>query len=151
MMSRQMSQEQVSPGQPGGSMMPMASSPLDRISALENIEKDIATVLQSGGQALTELSKDKPMNKQVEQHVNQFLKTLQNVETELSKQINYLTQVSTGQAHEGSSYNAQKTLQMAMHRMDHAKTRVLELDHSKTKHMHTLHQHSALKQQGQQQ
>lgn len=146
-----MSQEQMQPNQPSGQMgMPMNSSPLDRITALENIEKDIASVLQSGGQALNELSKDKPMNKQVEQHVNQFLKTLQNVETELSKQINYLTQVSTGQAHEGSSYNSQKTLQMAMHRLDHAKTRVLELDHSKTKHMHTLHQHNALKQQGHQ-
>lgn len=48
------------------------------------------------GQALTELSKDKPANKQVEAHVAQFRQTLTNVETELAKQINYLTQVSTG-------------------------------------------------------
>ena len=48
------------------------------------------------GQALTELSKEKPANKQVESNVTQFLKTLTNVETELAKQINYLTQVSTG-------------------------------------------------------
>lgn len=48
------------------------------------------------GQALNELSKDKPANKQVEAHVNQFRQTLTNVETELAKQINYLTQVSTG-------------------------------------------------------
>lgn len=48
-------------------------------------------------QALNESSKDKPANKQVEAHVNQFRQTLTNVETELAKQINYLTQVSTGE------------------------------------------------------
>lgn len=53
-------------------------------------------VLNPPGQALTELSKDKPANKQVEAHVTQFRQTLTNVETELAKQINYLTQVSTG-------------------------------------------------------
>lgn len=48
------------------------------------------------GQALLELSKDKASMKQVEGHTSQFLKTLSHVEGELSKHINYLTQVSTG-------------------------------------------------------
>lgn len=43
-----------------------------------------------------ELSKDKASMKQVESHTSQFLKTLNHVEGELSKHINYLTQVSTG-------------------------------------------------------
>lgn len=43
-----------------------------------------------------ELSKDKPSQKQVESHTALFLKTLNHVEGELSKHINYLTQVSTG-------------------------------------------------------
>ncbi|KAK8383510.1 hypothetical protein O3P69_015756 [Scylla paramamosain] len=128
-----------------------SSSPMDRLMTLDNIEKDIATVLQSAGQALTELSKDKPANKQVEAHVAQFRQTLTNVETELAKQINYLTQVSTGQAHEGSSYNSQKTLQMAMHRLDHAKTRVNELEAIKNKHIQIMQQHQLQKQQGMQQ
>jgi hypothetical protein len=34
--------------------------------------------------------------KQVESHTSLFLKTLNHVEGELSKHINYLTQVSTG-------------------------------------------------------
>lgn len=46
--------------------------------------------------------------KQVESHVTNFLKTLQNVESSLSKHIVYLSQVSTVQPHEGSSYAAQK-------------------------------------------
>lgn len=49
------------------------------------------------GQALQELSKDKPSMKQVESHTTNFIKTLEGVESGLTKQINYLTQVSTGE------------------------------------------------------
>jgi len=37
----------------------------------------------------------------------------------------------TGQAHEGSSYAAQKTLQMAWHRSEHARSKVNELERTK--------------------
>ena len=43
-------------------------------------------------------------------------------------QIKYLTQVSTGHPHEGSSYPAQKVLQCATHRLEHTKSRLNELD-----------------------
>ena len=43
-------------------------------------------------------------------------------------QIKYLTQVSTGHPHEGSSYPSQKILQSAWHRLEHAKSRISELD-----------------------
>ena len=72
------------------------SMPIERLQALDNVEKEIASCIQSAGQALMELSKDKPSMKQVEGHTSQFLKTLSHVEAELSKHINYLTQVSTG-------------------------------------------------------
>lgn len=62
----------------------------------ENLSWEIMINNLLTGHALSELSKDKPANKQVEGHVNQFRQTLTNVETELAKQINYLTQVSTG-------------------------------------------------------
>lgn len=70
--------------------------PMERISILESIEKDIFTILQSAGQAFMELSKEKSSLKQAEGHTHQFLKSLSTVETKLSDQINYLTQVSTG-------------------------------------------------------
>ena len=38
--------------------------------------------------------------------------------------------MSTGQPHEGSSYASQKVLQMAWHRLEHARGRVAELDRS---------------------
>lgn len=43
-----------------------------------------------------ELSKEKSSLKQAEAQTQQFLKTLGHVESKLSEQINYLTQVSTG-------------------------------------------------------
>lgn len=48
------------------------------------------------GQAFVELSKEKSSLKQAEAQTQQFLKTLGHVESKLSEQINYLTQVSTG-------------------------------------------------------
>lgn len=48
------------------------------------------------GQAFMELSKDKSNSKQAESQTHNFIKTLGLVESKLSEQINYLTQVSTG-------------------------------------------------------
>uniref|UniRef100_A0A0K8TRL7 Mediator of RNA polymerase II transcription subunit 11 n=1 Tax=Tabanus bromius TaxID=304241 RepID=A0A0K8TRL7_TABBR len=112
----------------------MAQSPLDKIHALEAIEKEIITCLQSSGQALQELGKEKSSQKAAENHTQQFLKSLATVESKLSEQINYLTQVSTGQPHEGSGYASAKVLQMAWHRISHARSRVKELEESKTKY-----------------
>lgn len=86
------------------------------------------------GQAFMELSKEKSSQKQAEGQTHQFLKSLSQVESKLTEQINYLTQVSTGQPHEGSGYASQKVLQMAWHRLEHARSRVNELDRLKTKH-----------------
>ncbi|XP_055836754.1 mediator of RNA polymerase II transcription subunit 11 [Episyrphus balteatus] len=112
----------------------MAHNPLDKIHALDAIEKDIITCLQSAGQALQELSKEKSSQKNAENQTQQFLKSLSNVESKLSEQINYLTQVSTGQPHEGSGYASTKVLQMAWHRIHHARSRVRELEESKVKY-----------------
>ncbi|XP_012168745.1 mediator of RNA polymerase II transcription subunit 11 [Bombus affinis] len=107
--------------------------PMERIQILETIEKDIIVCLQSAGQAFVELSKEKSSVKQAEAQTQQFIKTLGHVESKLSEQINYLTQVSTGQPHEGSGYASQKVLQMAWHRLEHARSRVNELERIKNK------------------
>lgn len=57
------------------------------------------------------------------------------VEVKLTEQVNYLTQVSTGQPHEGSGYASAKVLQMAWHRIHHVKSRVRELEESKQKYL----------------
>lgn len=54
------------------------------------------TILTVQGQALMELSKEKSSQKQAESQSHQFVKTLSHVESKLTEQINYLTQVSTG-------------------------------------------------------
>ncbi|KAL3280666.1 hypothetical protein HHI36_003903 [Cryptolaemus montrouzieri] len=111
------------------------AAPMERIQVLDSIEKDIITCLHSAGQVFVELSKEKSSLKQAENHTQTFLKTLSTVENKLTDQINYLTQVSTGQPHEGSGYASQKVLQMAWHRLEHARSRVNELDRLRVKHM----------------
>ncbi|KAJ8952289.1 hypothetical protein NQ318_007457 [Aromia moschata] len=109
--------------------------PMERIQVLDSIEKDIITCLHSAGQVFVELSKEKSSLKQAENHTQMFLKTLSAVENKLTDQINYLTQVSTGQPTKGSGYASQKVLQMAWHRLEHARSRVNELDRIKLKHI----------------
>ncbi|XP_023023046.2 mediator complex subunit 11 [Leptinotarsa decemlineata] len=111
------------------------AAPMERIQVLDSIEKDIITCLHSAGQVFVELSKEKSSLKQAENHTQMFLKTLSTVENKLTDQINYLTQVSTGQPHEGSGYASQKVLQMAWHRLEHARSRVNELERYKIKHV----------------
>lgn len=86
------------------------------------------------GQSLQELGKDKSSLKAAENHTSQFLKHLNSVEKKLSDQIQYLTQVSTGQPHEGSGYGSAKVLQMAWHRISHVKSRIRELEETKQKY-----------------
>ena len=79
---------------------------------------------------------------------------IKSVDTKLSEQIKYLTQVSTGHPHEGSSYPSQKVLQSAWHRLEHVKTRITELDRLRQQGVSitpTQKQQLVLKQQQQQQ
>ena len=79
------------------------------------------------GRAIGEMGKDKPNAAHVESFTKNFLTSLRNVEKNLAEQINYLSQVATGQPHEGSSYSAQKDAQMSIHRLEHAKSKLNEL------------------------
>ena len=106
----------------------MATSPMTRMKELDNVEEKVVSCLHTAGKALEEVGKDKPSQKQVELLVTQFLASLQEIDSKLTENIKYLSQVSTGQPHEGSSYASQKVLQMAWHRLEHARSRVAELD-----------------------
>lgn len=145
-------------------------NPLEKIHVLDEIEKEIILVIQSAGkqnillllflitfittplltflgQTLQELSKEKSSQKSAETQAQQFLKTLSSVESKLSDQINYLTQVSTGQPHEGSGYASAKVLQMAWHRISHVRSRVRELEETKAKFTHAARQQQQQRQQ----
>jgi len=107
---------------------------MSRMGELDRVEKEIMKCLHSAGLGLQEIAKDKPSQKQVDLLVTQFMNSLQDIDTSLTDNIKYLTQVSTGQPHEGSSYASQKVLQMAWHRLEHARSRVAELDRLKGQH-----------------
>ncbi|KAF8793580.1 mediator of RNA polymerase II transcription subunit 11-like [Argiope bruennichi] len=107
--------------------------PAEKLQQLEQLEKELANALQAASQTVLELSKEKPSLKQAETFTSTFLKSLETVETGLSQNITYLTQVSTGQAHEGSSYASQKMMQMAWHRLKHSQSRLNDLERLKNK------------------
>ncbi|KAG8190248.1 hypothetical protein JTE90_001332 [Oedothorax gibbosus] len=109
-------------------------SPAEKLQQLEHLEKELAAAVHAASQAILELSKDKPSVKQAETFSTTFLKSLENVESGLSKHITYLTQVSTGQSHEGSSYASQKMMQMAWHRLKHSQSRLNDLERLKNQH-----------------
>ena len=91
---------------------------------LDVIEDDLAESLSAAGQALKELSKEKPNNKTVENLTNLFMTRLDKAGSELSQQIAYLTRVTTGLSTEGSSYGCKKDLKMAKSRLEHAQARL---------------------------
>ena len=132
----------------------MATSPMTRMKELDNVEEKVVSCLHTAGKALEEVGKEKPSQKHVELLVTQFLASLQEIDSKLTENIKYLSQVSTGQPHEGSSYASQKVLQMAWHRLEHARSRVAELDRIKSQHVSRYispAQRAALIQQQQQQ
>ncbi|NXW95884.1 MED11 polymerase, partial [Alopecoenas beccarii] len=79
------------------------------------------------GSVILELSKDKAAERLLDRQAAQFSASVLKVEAELSAQIRYLTQVATGQPHEGSSYAARKGGQMALNRLEYARMRLGEL------------------------
>uniref|UniRef100_A0A8C1B2T1 Mediator of RNA polymerase II transcription subunit 11 n=1 Tax=Cyprinus carpio carpio TaxID=630221 RepID=A0A8C1B2T1_CYPCA len=74
-----------------------------------------------------ELSKEKANASLLDRQLNQFQTSINRVESELSAQIRYLTQVATGQPHEGSTYSARKDCQMALNRSEYARVKLGEL------------------------
>ncbi|XP_074167803.1 mediator of RNA polymerase II transcription subunit 11 isoform X1 [Sminthopsis crassicaudata] len=100
----------------------------ERLRALEDIEREIGTILQSAvGNVILELSKEKANERLLDRQAAAFTSSVQHVEAELSAQIRYLTQVATGQPHEGSSYSSRKDCQMALKRVDYARLKLSEL------------------------
>ncbi|ROL54427.1 Mediator of RNA polymerase II transcription subunit 11 [Anabarilius grahami] len=85
----------------------------DRLRALEDVEKEIALVLQSAGTIVLELSKEKANASLLDRQLNQF-------QTSISR-------VATGQPHEGSTYSARKDCQMALNRAEYARVKLGEL------------------------
>lgn len=99
----------------------------ERLRALEDIEREIGAILQNAGTVILELSKEKTNERLLDRQAAAFTASVQHVEAELSAQIRYLTQVATGQPHEGSSYSSRKDCQMALKRVDYARLKLNEV------------------------
>ncbi|XP_020607398.1 mediator of RNA polymerase II transcription subunit 11-like [Orbicella faveolata] len=111
----------------------------DRLKQLEEIEKDIVKVIRSAGETLEELAKEAPSEDRINSTATRFLKSLEGVEKGLSEQIGYLTQVATGQPHEGSTYGAEKDFELLRCRTKTIKDQLVEI------HQQGTHQASEMK------
>lgn len=105
----------------------MMSQSGDRLKQLEEIEKDIVKVIRSAGETLEELSKEAPLEDRINSTATKFLKSLEGVEKGLTEQIGYLTQVATGQPHEGSTYGAEKNFELLRCRTKSVKDQLVEI------------------------
>lgn len=110
------------------------SNSSERMRVLDNIEGTVYQLMSHATTALNEFGKDKPSIKSVEGQVNQFLKSLENVESNVSKQLQYLAKVSTLHPHEGSCYASNKVSQMATQRLEHVRSSLNELEQLKLQH-----------------
>ena len=72
----------------------MANAPMAKMEQLDKVEKEIVNCLQSAGQALAEMAKDKPNQKQVDLLVTQFMDSLSKIDSSLAEHIRYLSQVN---------------------------------------------------------
>ena len=76
----------------------MATGPMVRMNELDKVEKEVVSCLHTAGKALEEIGKDKPSQKQVDLLVTQFMNSLQEIDSKLTENIKYLSQVSTGKS-----------------------------------------------------
>lgn len=104
------------------------SSNNNPLRALDIIEEDLVESLAAAGQALKELSKDKPNVRATETLYNTFMGRLDKAGAELSHQIAYLSRVTTSSAAEGLSYGSKIDVQMAKNRLNHAQSYIRQLE-----------------------
>ncbi|XP_031687962.1 mediator of RNA polymerase II transcription subunit 11 isoform X2 [Oncorhynchus kisutch] len=93
----------------------------DRLRALEEVENQIATILQCAGNVVLELSKDKHNASFLDRQLSQFTGSVNRVETELSSQIRYLTQVTHADRHSCTFTGAVRVeTELSSHRLPQA-------------------------------
>ncbi|CDW55939.1 Mediator of RNA polymerase II transcription subun it 11 [Trichuris trichiura] len=77
----------------------------ERLAKLDDVEKSIVHLVQSAGQCLAEIGKDKTATRLAESQAQDFTRRLQAIEKTIIEQINYLSEVGVGAAHESSAYS----------------------------------------------
>ncbi|PIO73624.1 hypothetical protein TELCIR_04397 [Teladorsagia circumcincta] len=87
---------------------------VQRLNAVSEVEKSIGNLLRHAQTCISELSKEKQISKtKMEESSQAFKKTLTQVEKELSEQMQYLSNVCVGSAHQGSTFASQQNITLA--------------------------------------
>merc|ERR1712130_10030 len=103
-----------------------------KLKVLDDIERKLISAIQNAGQVMTELAKDKVNEKSADRFTDKFLKEIDEVETELTRHINYLGQVTCNTPHRGSVYGKVREHEHLLSATGSAKLRaqkLIELTH----------------------
>uniref|UniRef100_A0A4W5REU6 Mediator of RNA polymerase II transcription subunit 11 n=1 Tax=Hucho hucho TaxID=62062 RepID=A0A4W5REU6_9TELE len=84
----------------------------DRLRALEEVENQIATILQCAGSSIPACNNNRKLCGYIEA---------------TSQDISQEVKVATGQPHEGSTYSARKDCQMGLNRAEYTRVKLGEL------------------------
>ncbi|KAM3723394.1 Mediator of RNA polymerase II transcription subunit [Dirofilaria immitis] len=85
-----------------------------RLKAIGDVEQKIAELIKHAQTCVNELSKEKQISKsKMEEASSAFKKCLNSIESDLNAQMQYLSHVCVGTAHQGSTFAIQQNISLA--------------------------------------
>uniref|UniRef100_A0A0N5AK98 Mediator of RNA polymerase II transcription subunit 11 n=1 Tax=Syphacia muris TaxID=451379 RepID=A0A0N5AK98_9BILA len=104
------------------SSSPSSSSGLklnQRLKIISDVEQRIGELIKHAQACISELSKEKQISKtKMEEHSSAFKKCLNSIETDLNAQMQYLSHVCVGTAHQGTTFASQQRIMLAERSFD---------------------------------
>ncbi|EJW86682.1 hypothetical protein WUBG_02408 [Wuchereria bancrofti] len=101
-----------------------------RLKAIGDVEQKIAELIRHAQTCINELSKEKQISKsKMEEASSAFKKCLNSVESDLSAQMQYLSHVCVGTAHQGSTFASQQNIALAEQTLVSLKDRLSAIQH----------------------
>ncbi|VDK30173.1 unnamed protein product [Gongylonema pulchrum] len=99
-----------------------------RLKAISDVEQKIGELMKHAQTCITELSKEKQISKsKMEETSSAFKKCLNAIERDLNEQMQYLSHVCVGTAHQGSTYGSQQSIALAEQTLESLKDRLLSI------------------------
>ncbi|VDO27450.1 unnamed protein product [Brugia timori] len=101
-----------------------------RLKAIGDVEQKIAELIRHAQTCINELSKEKQISKsKMEEASSAFKKCLNSIESDLSAQMQYLSHVCVGTAHQGSTFASQQNIALAEQTLVSLKDRLSAIQH----------------------
>uniref|UniRef100_A0A8R1TYZ4 Mediator of RNA polymerase II transcription subunit 11 n=1 Tax=Onchocerca volvulus TaxID=6282 RepID=A0A8R1TYZ4_ONCVO len=106
-----------------------------RLKAIGDVEQKIAELIKHAQTCVNELSKEKQASvvyiskSKMEEASSAFKKCLNSIESDLNAQMQYLSHVCVGTAHQGSTFSSQQNISLAEQTLVSLKDRLSAIQH----------------------